>query len=133
MVVDDDPQVLAGIRALLEPWGLQIATLQEPRQFWQLLEDFSPDLLLLDVQMPHINGIELCQVVRNAPQWEDLPILFLTMHLDITRVRQAIAAGGNDYVSKATDAKELVNCILNRLERTRLLRLFNAPSHSDYE
>lgn len=133
MVVDDDPQILAGIRALLEPWGLQLATLAEPRQFWHMLEDFVPDLLLLDVQMPHFNGIELCRVVRNAPQWKDLPVLFLTMHLDAPTVQQAIAAGGNDYMSKAVNAKELVTCILNRLDRTRLSNLFNAPTRHAYE
>lgn len=123
MVVDDDPQILNGIRALLEPWGLQLATLAEPSQFWQMLEDFSPDLLLLDVQMPHVSGFELCQIVRSTLRWGDLPVLFLTMHLDISKVQQAISVGGDDYVSKAIGAKELVTCILNRLERSRLLRL----------
>ncbi|EKQ66829.1 response regulator with CheY-like receiver domain and winged-helix DNA-binding domain [Leptolyngbyaceae cyanobacterium JSC-12] len=133
MVVDDDPQILAGIRALLEPWGLQLITLEEPRQFWQTLETFSPDLLLLDVQMPHFSGFELCRVVRNAPRWKDLPVLFLTMHLDTAKVQQAIAAGGDDYVSKATDTKELVTCILNRLEHTRLRRLLSSSTRSAYE
>jgi PleD family two-component response regulator len=73
--------------------------------------------------MPHVSGFELCQIVRSTLRWGDLPVLFLTMHLDISKVQQAISVGGDDYVSKAIGAKELVTCILNRLERSRLLRL----------
>ncbi|NJP09558.1 MAG: response regulator [Leptolyngbyaceae cyanobacterium RU_5_1] len=122
MVVDDDPQILAGIRALLEPWGLQLATLAEPLQFWRMLEEFSPDLLVLDVNMPHLNGIELCQVVRTAPQWMRLPVLFFTAYTDANVLHQALSAGADDCVSKATTASDLVPRILNHLERSRLLR-----------
>ncbi|MGH2416400.1 MAG: response regulator, partial [Microcystaceae cyanobacterium] len=80
MVVDDDPQVLAVMRTLLEPWGIQLTTLEEPLQFWRILEEFSPDLLVLDLEMPHFTGIELCQAVRNDPRWCALPILFFTVH-----------------------------------------------------
>ena len=119
MVVDDDPQILAGVRSLLEPWGVCLATLDEPRQFWQQLEDFAPDLLLLDIQMPHFNGLELCQVVRNSPKWQHLPILFLTMHLDTVMMQQAIAAGANDYVNKSIEGQALVQRTLKHLHQTR--------------
>jgi DNA-binding response OmpR family regulator/HPt (histidine-containing phosphotransfer) domain-containing protein len=133
MVVDDDPQILAGLQVLLAPWGVQLATLEKPDQFWQMLEDFMPDLLLLDIQMPHFNGFELCQAVRTAPQWQDLPVVFLTMHLDAITLQQAIAAGGSDYISKAVDAKGLLAGILNCLERTRLLRWLASSPRSCYE
>lgn len=122
MVVDDDPQVLAVMRSLLEPWGLKLTTLDEPRHFWTILEEFAPDLLVLDVEMPHFNGIELCQVVRNAPRWRGLPILFLTVHTDASTVHQVFSAGADDIVSKPIVGPELVTRVLNRLERVQLLR-----------
>ncbi|OLP15739.1 transcriptional regulator [Leptolyngbya sp. 'hensonii'] len=122
MVVDDDPQILATLQLLLEPWGLKVTTLEDPKLFWEALEAAPPDLLILDVVMPHLSGIELCQIVRNDSRWNSLPILFLTAHTDTAIVNQVFAAGADDFVSKPFAGPELVARILGRLERTRFLR-----------
>lgn len=122
MVVDDDPQVLAVVRTLLEPWGLQITTLEDPRQFWQMLEATLPDLLILDVRMPNLSGIELCQIVRNDLRWGGLPVIFLTARTDANTVNQMFAVGADDFASKPIVGLELVTRIINRLERIKLLR-----------
>ncbi|MBD2562131.1 MULTISPECIES: response regulator [Nostoc] len=122
MVVDDDSQVLTALHSLLEPWGFKLFTLDCPLQFWNNLETVAPDLLILDVEMPQISGIELCQSVRADMRWSGLPILFLTAHTDADTMQQVFAAGGDDYVSKPIVGPELVTRILNRLERSRLLR-----------
>ena len=122
LIVDDDPQVLMALHSLLTPWGMRLLTLDHPARFWDVLEAFSPDLLILDVEMPDISGIELCQVIRNDWLWNSLPILFLTVHTDANTMHQVFAAGADDYVSKPIVGPELVARILNRLERSRLLR-----------
>ncbi len=122
MVVDDDPQILATLQTLLEPWGLHVITLNDPRRFWETLEASSPDLLILDIKMPHLSGVELCQVVRNDPRTCGLPILFLTAHTDAASVNQVFAVGADDFVSKPIVGPELVTRIINRLERIKLLR-----------
>jgi len=116
--------VLAALSALLKPWGLHVTTLADSQQFWQVLEATAPDLLILDVEMPGFSGIELCQVVRNAPHWSDLPILFLSAHNDAETVHQVFAIGADDYVPKPIVGPELIARILNRLERTRILHRF---------
>jgi len=125
MVVDDDPTMLATVKALLEPWGLQVTTLADPRQFWNTLEATSPNLLILDIEMPHHSGIELCQAVRDHDRWGGLPIMVLTAHQDAETVNQVFAAGADDFVSKPIVGPELVSRILHRLERLRLLQRFN--------
>jgi diguanylate cyclase (GGDEF)-like protein len=122
MVVDDDPQILATLRSLLEPWGLKVITLDDPRRFWETLEAFSPDLLILDINMPHVSGIELCQVVRQDANWGGLPVLFLTAHTDASIVNQVFAIGADDFVNKPIVGPELVTRIINRLERIKLFR-----------
>lgn len=122
MVVDDDPKLLAIVRSLLEPWGLKVTTLAHPQQFWAVLEATAPDLLILDIEMPEIRGIELCQQVRNDTRWGALPILFLTVHTDSDTVNQVFSAGADDFVYKPIVGPELVTRIINRLERTRFLR-----------
>lgn len=122
MIVDDDPAILDILRTLLSPWGLKVCTLDRPSQFLEVLANTKPDLLVLDVEIPEIRGIELCQQIRNDPQWGDLPILFLTAHTDAKTLDQVFSAGADDFVSKPIVAPELVTRILNRLERSRLLQ-----------
>ena len=122
LAVDDDPQTLAMLQSLLKPWGLKIVTLSKPENFWKTLEVTEPDLLILDIKMPHVSGIELCQVVRNDARWGGLPILFLTAYKDIESVNQVFAVGADDFVSKPIIGPELVARIINRLERIKLVR-----------
>ncbi|MBD2342534.1 response regulator [Anabaena subtropica] len=133
LAVDDDPQILALLQSLLQPWGLQVITLDDPRRFWETLADVNPDLLILDVEMPHTNGIELCQVVRNDSQWSELPILFLTVHNDGEIVNQVFSVGADDFVSKPIVGPELVTRIINRLERVKLRRRVSKSSGAGEE
>ncbi|MFN6525918.1 response regulator [Nostoc sp. ChiSLP03a] len=120
LVVDDDPQIQAFLQTLLSPWGLKAIALEDPRQFWEILEIVTPDMLILDVELPYINGIELCQLVRNDSRWCELPILFLTVHSDAEMVNQVFSVGADDFVSKPIVGPELVTRIVNRLERMKL-------------
>ncbi len=122
MIVDGDPQMLVTLKGLLEPWGLNVTTLDDPQQFWERLESCSPDLLILAVEMPILDGMELCQRVRHDSRWGNLPIILLTAHTDATIVNQVFAVGADDFVSKPIAGPELVTRILNRLERIKLLQ-----------
>lgn len=122
MVVDDDPAILELLRNLLEPWGFQVITLDDPRHFWDVLETAMPNLLVLDIKMPHVNGVELCQVARNDPRWSSLPILFLTAYTDPDTLHQVFAMGADDFVCKPIVGPELLIRILNRLDRMKYLR-----------
>jgi DNA-binding response OmpR family regulator len=117
LVVDDDPLLLQTLSALLEPWGIQVTTLDDSQQFWKTLENTGPHLLILDIEMPHFNGIELCQTVRNDPYWGEIPILFLSAHRDADIVQRVFMAGADDYVNKPIMAPELLARVLNRLQR----------------
>ena len=121
LVVDDDTQMLNILRTLLEPWGFKLALVHNPQHFWDTLEQYNPDLLILDVEMPQLSGIELCQVVRNDPQWCELPVLFLSVHTDAETVDRVFTAGADDYVNKPIRGPELIARVLNRLQRTQIL------------
>lgn len=122
LAVDDDPQILAMLQAFLAPQGFRIIAVDDPRRFWDLMEETVPDLLILDVNMPYIDGTVLCRVVRNEPRWRGLPVLFLTAHTDAAVVQQAFAAGADDYLHKPIIKAELMARIYHRLERACLLR-----------
>jgi len=119
MIVDDDRLILETLQTLLEARGINTLILDDERRFWETLEAGVPDLLVLDVEMPHINGIELCQVLRHDPRWSRLPVLFLTAHNNADLRHQIFAVGGDDYISKPFLESELVTRILNRIKRTK--------------
>lgn len=118
VVVDTDPQTLDSIRTLLQPWGFQLILLDDPREFWDTLVAVGPDLLILASQMPEIGGIDLCQVVRNDPQWGGVPVLFLAENISAAETNILFAAGGSDYIRKPIAESELVARVLSQLERT---------------
>lgn len=122
LAVDDDPAVLSAIGALLEPEGIRVRTLSDPRRFWDELEKARPDIVMLDVDMPDVSGIELCRVLRNDVRWSAVPVLFLTSRRDEETVQAMFAAGADDYLLKPVIPQELVVRIRNRRDRFELYR-----------
>ena len=122
LAVDDDPAVLSAVGALLRPLGLDIHELDDPLRFWEALETACPDVVVLDVDMPRVNGLELCRVMRNDARWSAVPVVFLTARSDAETVQRVFSAGADDYVAKPIVGPELVGRITNRLERVRLHR-----------
>jgi diguanylate cyclase (GGDEF)-like protein len=123
LAVDDDPIQLAMVKALLEADGIRVHTLGDPLRFWTELERVRPDIVLLDVDMPGINGVDLCRVLRNDRRWASAPVLFLTAQRDERVIKEMFAAGADDYLIKPVRPDELLVRIRNRLDRFKLHRL----------
>jgi diguanylate cyclase (GGDEF)-like protein len=121
LAVDDDPLIHQRLTTCLPPWGINITPLGNPHNFWSTLKQVQPHLLILDIDMPDITGLDLCEEVRNHPDWNSLPILFLTSYNDPETINRLYALGADDYVNKTATDSELVTRILNRLERHQLL------------
>ena len=129
LIVDDDLLILDFVQQLLQPWGFQLTLLSKPEEFWPILEQCNPDLLILDIQMPEFSGLDLCQVVRNDPQWQDLPILFLSAQTDEGTVQKVFNVGADDYIPKPFVGPELIARVLNRLKRSQMRRQVAYTDH----
>jgi DNA-binding response OmpR family regulator len=126
LVVDDDLKILAILRALLLPWGFKITTLADSQKFWDILPVVKPDLLILDVEMPIVSGLDLCQSIRDRSEWSSLPIIFLTAHTEPTLIQQVFAIGADDFVTKPVVGPEIIARITNLMERQQVRKLKSA-------
>jgi diguanylate cyclase (GGDEF)-like protein len=129
LIVDDDPNLLRLLHTLLTPHGYQLTLLDQPENFWQTLEQTSPDLVILDVDLHSddgtnslepLSGIDLCKVIRSDPRWNRLPVLFLSAHTDAETIHQGFAARADDFLSKPVVATDLLTRIQARLEQRKL-------------
>ena len=122
LALDDDGAILDALQLLLTRAGIAIEAVLSPDAFWESLRREPPDLVILDVDMPEVDGVALCRVIRNEPGLAELPVLFLSARVDAVTVERVFAAGADDYVGKPIVASVLLNRLRNRLDRTRLLR-----------
>ena len=122
VVVDDDARLLSQVETLLQPLGARIVTVTEPLRVLGVLAEAAPDLVIMDMDMPQLNGIELCRVMRNDPRWAAVPVLFLADQPEPARITRMFEVGADDFVVKPVLGPELVARVKNRIERTRLLR-----------
>jgi DNA-binding response OmpR family regulator len=123
LVIDDDLKILAILQALLIPWGFKVTTLSDSQKFWDVLPIAKPDLLILDVEMPVINGLDLCEAVRQEADWSHLPIIFLTAHMEPNLIQQVFSIGADDFVAKPVVGPEIIARITNLMERQQVQKL----------
>ena len=122
LAIDDDASILLVLEAILGGAGFEVAVLDDPLAVWAALERTRPDLVVCDVDMPGLDGVDLCRTIRADARWQSLPLLFLTGHSDAETVSKLFAAGADDYVSKPVLGPELLARVRNRLERVVLQR-----------
>jgi diguanylate cyclase (GGDEF)-like protein len=121
LAVDDDPVILDTLQVLLSG-DIRVLAVDDQEQFWKALHEHAPDVVILDVDMPDITGIELCRVMRNDERWQQTGIIFLTAHRDATTMHSIFDAGADDMVVKPIIGPELQARVNTRIERTELHR-----------
>jgi signal transduction histidine kinase/HPt (histidine-containing phosphotransfer) domain-containing protein len=129
LAVDDDPLILAALQTLLSSYEFTLVTHADPLTLLEALEKTTPDLLILDIDMQDLNGIELCRMVRNDPRWCTLPVLFLTAQTDPQTAHKVFAVRADDYVLKPFVEAELLARIRVRLERASTLNQMTDDLH----
>ena len=121
LAVDDEPANLALMRKLLTHLGYDVAEAADGTSALRAIEELAPDLVCLDIMMPDVDGIEVCQRIRRAPENAGLPILLLTALNRPEDKARGLEAGANDFLSKPFDESELA-ARLGSLLRTKALQ-----------
>jgi DNA-binding NarL/FixJ family response regulator len=109
LMADDHTLVVEGIRKLLESEFDLVGAVEDGHALLRAAEQLRPDVILMDISMPLLNGLDACrQVVKLAPK---IRVIFLTMHADVVYVEEALRAGGVGYLLKRSAASELTGAI----------------------
>lgn len=122
LVVDDDPDLADLVALTLGAAGMLVHCVCDPLNALTAIEDFAPDLVLLDAMMPGMSGFELCRKIRVLPGGKGVQVIFLTAQIDLPSRVNALESGADDYLPKPMAAIELTAKVKARLERVRLLK-----------
>ena len=109
-IVDDNDTNLATAAAALET-EFRIMTIPSAAGMFSLLKKRSPDLILLDIEMPEMGGFEAISSLRGNPEWRDIPVIFLTGWHDEKLVADALALGALEVLSKPIDSSVLLSSV----------------------
>lgn len=140
LVVDDEPDVTELLDYKLQQGDYQVKVINDPLLIVGTARDFHPDMILLDIMMPELNGLQICRMLRADPIMKDVPIIFLTAKNEAEDRVKGFETGADDYISKPFDARELmlrIGAIFNRIDRRasngNVARLVNGSIVVDIE
>ena len=119
LVVDDEPDVTELLKYQLEQEGYACEALNDPVLFVGRARAFHPDLLIFDIMMPEMTGLQLCRIVRSDPAMQHIPIIFLTARGETEDRVKGLETGADDYLSKPFNSKELLLRVKNVLNRAK--------------
>ena len=129
LIVDDSKAQSMHAANILNKAGMLSQISNDPLQVLDALANFSPDLVLMDMYMPECNGMELARVIRQQKEYLNLPIIYLSGEDDRERQLEAMAEGGDDFLTKPVEPGHLLTTIRTRVERARqLYRLISRDS-----
>ncbi len=121
LIVDDDYELANHYRLVLSAANMLVEVVNEPSQLLETIAQFSPEVLLLDVNMPGSSGPELAQMIRFNDDWIRIPIIYLSAETDIGLQMSALLKAGDDFVTKPISDKSLIATVFARAQRARLL------------
>ena len=122
LVVDDTPANIQALAAILKEKGYQISVATNGKQALEVLARVQPDLILLDVMMPEMDGFETCRQLKAAEQRRQIPVIFLTAKTDTADIVKGFDLGAVDYVAKPFNAHELLARVNTHLTMDELRR-----------
>ena len=108
LIVDDEPNIVISLEFLMEQAGYTTAVARTGDEALACIADFAPDLILLDVMLPGMSGFDICQTVRQTPDWQHIKIIMLTAKGRDVEVSKGLALGANAYITKPFSTKALM-------------------------
>jgi len=109
LIVDDEPNIILSLEFLMKKEGYDVRTASNGEEALHAIKESKPDLVLLDVMMPCVDGYEVCESVRSDPEFNDVRIVMLTAKGREVEREEGLALGADDYVTKPFATRDLVD------------------------
>ena len=122
LIVEDSRTQATFLKRLMENAGMTTCVVTVPLEALEVLPDFHPDLILMDLYMPGCDGPDLAALIRLNPAYLTIPIVFLSTETDANKQLEALRQGADDFLTKSIRPEHLISSVRIRAERTRLLR-----------
>jgi DNA-binding response OmpR family regulator len=116
LIADDEPNIVTLLEFLMQQSGYDIRSASNGEDALRAVSEYHPHLVLLDVMMPLRNGYEVCQTMRESPEFDDVKIIMLTAKGREAEMAKGLASGADAYVTKPFATKELVETVKRLLE-----------------
>ena len=118
LIVDDEPSIVVPIQFLMEQQGYNVLVAENGEDALDIIYKYKPDLILLDIMLPRIDGFEVCEIVRLNPDYRATKIIFLTAKGREVEIAKGLALGANAYITKPFSNTELVTKVKELLDNT---------------
>jgi DNA-binding response OmpR family regulator len=116
LIVDDEPNIVIPLQFLMEKNGYQTLVAQSGEEALEAVSKYSPDLVLLDIMLPGIDGFEVCEIVKLNPEWKHIKIIFLTAKGRDVDIAKGMVLGADEYIAKPFSNKQIVESVKKLLE-----------------
>ena len=125
LLVDDDESLLKYYETVLRGAGMEVKAISNPMDILETLKQFTPDVIVLDVYMPHCSGPQAAQVIRQNDKWAMTPIMFLSTESDLDVQLEALHLGGESFMNKPITAKHLISSVTAKAKNSRWINRIN--------
>ncbi|MBY6260642.1 response regulator [Azospirillum sp. 412522] len=115
LVVDDEPSIVLSLQVLMQRAGFDVRIARDGDEALRSVENFTPDLILLDAMMPKRDGFDVCQTLRTNPACKSLPIIMLTARSRDVERQKGLALGATDYITKPFSTRDLLTTVRRHL------------------
>lgn len=122
LIVEDRPDQVQYYAAVLQQAGMLVRVAGDPPQAFDILSEFHPELVLMDMYLPVCSGVELARVIRQLEPYFGLPIVFLSVESDLDRQLEAMAVAGDEFLTKPIQSAQLISAVTGRIRRYRAIQ-----------
>ena len=117
LIVDDEPNIAIPLQFLMEQNGYSTLVAQSGEEALEMISKEKPDLVLLDIMLPGVDGFEVCEIIRLNPEWRNTRIIFLTAKGRDVDIAKGMVLGADEYITKPFSNQQIIDAVKKLLEK----------------